>query len=282
MKRVAATLAVVLCGSTVLVGQDYYRSLISLLAGSTVNAPGIAATSTDGLTLRNTTVSTAAIPVQMPPRLCFDGHVWNTTVTAIDNTSRWCIDSLPISGATPSGLLRFGSSLNGAAFTFPMTIASTGSLTLATPGSFISGADVQLPATGSTGFLYWTGRTAIGSLANGTLNVTTNNAAIGSQLKVDALPTVSACGAGAPAVTAGSTPLSGSVTVGTGGPATCAITFNGTAYPSAPHCSGSVETVTAANARAMGYSATTTVLTIVPAAAWADSSVVNWTCVSAK
>ena len=105
---------------------------------------------------------------------------------------------------------------------------------------------------------------------------------IGSQLKVDALPVASACGAGAPAVIAGSTPWSGGVTVGTGGPTTCTITFGGTAYPSAPRCHGNVETATGANARNMGYSATTTVLTIVPSAAWADGSVVNWDCVSAK
>jgi hypothetical protein len=118
--------------------------------------------------------------------------------------------------------------------------------------------------------------------AVGQINLLNAAGTIGSQLKVDALPTVSACGAGSPAVIAGSTPLSGGVTVGTGGPITCTITFNGTAYPSAPRCSGAVETVTAANARAMGYSATTTVLTIVPATAWADGSVANWHCISAK
>ena len=114
------------------------------------------------------------------------------------------------------------------------------------------------------------------------MNVVNAATTIGSTLNVSALPVASACGAGSPAAIAGSTPLSGAVTVGTGAPATCTVTFGGTAYPSAPHCSGSVETTTAANARAMGYSATTTVLTIVPAAAWADSSVVNWTCISSK
>jgi len=118
--------------------------------------------------------------------------------------------------------------------------------------------------------------------AAGALNLTNTAGAIGNRLKVDALPVASVCGGGSPAVVAGSTPFAGAVTVGTGGPLTCTITFGGTAFPSAPHCTGSVETITAANARAMGYSASTTVLTIVPSAAWADSSVVNWICVSAK
>lgn len=117
--------------------------------------------------------------------------------------------------------------------------------------------------------------------AAGALSIN-NGGAIGTRINVSGLPSVSACGAGSPAVTAGSTPFSGSVTVGTGAPATCTITFNGTAYATVPHCYGEVETTTAANARATGYSATTTVLTIVPATPWADSSVVNWSCLSPK
>lgn len=137
-------------------------------------------------------------------------------------------------------------------------------------------------AMGTTGRIFWSTRAQILSPSDGAFVVENNAATIGSQVKADALPTVSACGAGSPAVTAGSTPWYGSVTIGTTSVATCTITFNGTAYPSAPHCSGAVETTTAANTRTMGYSATTTVLTIVPSAAWADSSVVNWNCGSAK
>ncbi len=137
-------------------------------------------------------------------------------------------------------------------------------------------------AVGSASSFQMTSRATVSAPAVGVVNFQNWAATIGAQFKVDALPVASACGAGSPAVVAGSTPFSGSVTVGTGAPATCTITFGGTAYPSAPHCSGAVETTTAANARAMGYSATTTVLTIVPATAWADSSVVNWGCVSSK
>lgn len=169
-------------------------------------------------------------------------------------------------------------------------------LTIITPGSGVvltNGATNFLNVAGSistTGglnaaganFIGFTGRGFLNSPADGQIVVGNSASTFGTLLKDDALPVASACGAGSPAAVAGSTPLSGSVTVGTGGPITCTITFGGTAYPSAPHCSGSVETTTAANARAMGYSASATVLTIVPSAAWVDSSVVNWTCMSSK
>lgn len=118
--------------------------------------------------------------------------------------------------------------------------------------------------------------------ATGVVTVSNSAETTGSTLKVDALPVASACGAGSPAAVAGSTPLAGSVTVGTGGPTTCTITWGGTAYPSAPYCTGSVASTTAANTRAMGYLGATTTLTIVPSAAWADSSVVTWVCISSK
>lgn len=146
-------------------------------------------------------------------------------------------------------------------------------------GQIAASGDIN---TAATGLFYWSTRGVFKSPSDGNVALTNNAQTIGSQLKADALPTVSACGAGSPAVVAGSTPMSGAVTIGTTSVATCTITFNGTAYPSAPHCNGAVETTTAANARAMGYSASTTVLTIVPSAAWADSSVVNWDCFSAK
>jgi hypothetical protein len=162
------------------------------------------------------------------------------------------------------------------------TITSTGNLNIGSTSGVLltSGGDVTL---GAGRFLRWNAKSALWpGTGDGQINIGNFATTVGSQFKADALPTVSACGAGSPAVIAGSTPLSGGVTVGTGGPATCTITFGGTAYPSAPHCSGAVETVTAASARAMGYSATATVLTIVPATAWADGSVVNWTCISSK
>lgn len=159
-----------------------------------------------------------------------------------------------------------------------LVIAAASTLTLSTP-SVQSSGDFRAAATSS---FYWSGRAILKSPADGIFTGQNFGGTIGAEFKMDALPVASACGAGSPAVVAGSTPMSGSVTVGTGAPATCTITYGGTAFPSAPHCNGAVETTTAANARAMGYSSSTTVLTIVPATAWADSSVVNWDCFSSK
>lgn len=159
------------------------------------------------------------------------------------------------------------------------TITCTGGLALSASNSFSAGGDITL---GAANMVRFGARLKFRSPADGIYTALNSAETIGAEFKVDALPVASSCGAGSPAVVAGSTPMSGSVTVGTGGPLTCTITFGGTAYPSAPHCNGAVETTTAANARAMGYSASATVLTIVPSAAWADSSVVNWDCFSSK
>ena len=130
--------------------------------------------------------------------------------------------------------------------------------------------------------IQWAASTSMAAVNNGWFRLQDSTGTFGIQIKTDALPTVSSCGAGSPAVVAGSTPFSGAVTIGTTSVATCLITFNGTAYPNNAHCSGNVETSTAASTRAMGYVANTATLTIVPSAAWVDSSVVNWICVSPK
>lgn len=158
-------------------------------------------------------------------------------------------------------------------------VTVVGALVLSGTNSLSVGGDVTL---GAANMVRFGARGKVRSGADGIFTVLNNGETIGSEFKVDALPVASACGAGSPAVVAGSTPMSGAVTIGTTSVATCTITFGGTAYPSAPHCSGAVETTTAANARTMGYSASATVLTIVPSAAWVDSSVVNWVCVSSK
>ena len=86
----------------------------------------LAATPTTGSILQNETLSTAGVPVQMPPDFEMKGHVWNTTATAVDNTQSWFWSVLPVSGTTPSGSMRLGVSLNGGTTTFPVAIESTG------------------------------------------------------------------------------------------------------------------------------------------------------------
>ncbi len=83
---------------------------------------GLAATSTDGYVLANETAATAGVPVQQSPRLRFRSNVWNTTAVAANNTDDWWIESVPVSGLTPSGLLKIVSSLNGGAARNELTL----------------------------------------------------------------------------------------------------------------------------------------------------------------
>lgn len=99
-------------------------------------ALALGAVSTDGIVEQNTTAATVGIPVQQSPRLRFRSNVWNTTATAATNTDDWFVESVPASGLIPSGLLKIGSILNGAAATFPLTLSSAGVLTSAAAGGY--------------------------------------------------------------------------------------------------------------------------------------------------
>lgn len=134
----------------------------------TVDHPAIAVTGTDGLVIRNATAATAGIPVQQSPDLRIRSNVWNTTATAATNTNDWVIRSVPVSGTSPTGLLKFMSSLNGAASIAAMTLTDNGTLTttfsiLATGGNIsvasggkfrsnASGANISFPADGQFNF----------------------------------------------------------------------------------------------------------------------------------
>jgi hypothetical protein len=283
--------------------------LMVALGALSVNA--IATTSTDGFTVQNATAATVGVPVQMSPRVKWCGAAYNS-VSTLSETDCMFAEVLPVTAAgATTQTLKIGSTINGGAATYPLTVSSAGATAVVAGGKYgfagvsnaiaLNGTATAVQASDGGNYFYVapavvtvnsadlvlasaaTGRFTFPTpTADGLASMTNNAKTIGVSIKIDALPTVSACGAGSPAVVAGSTPLSGAVTIGTTSVATCTITFGGTAFPSAPHCTGSVETSTAANARAMGYSASTTALVIVPSAAWADSSVVNWTCLSAK
>lgn len=151
----------------------------------------------------------------------------------------------------------------------------TGSLT--TTGNIVSGVDVLL---GSTGFMHWLAKGGFDTAANGNFRLQIESGAIGSVLKVDALPTVASGFGTSPAISAGSTALAGSINVGTGGVATTGvINFNGTAFPSAPFCT---ITPTLTNAVTRPTALSTTQLTMTTTTAWTASDVVIWQCISAK
>jgi hypothetical protein len=254
----------------------------------------IITTSTDGAVLQNTTASTAGVPVQQSPRLRLRSQVWNTTATAVNNTNDWFVDSVPVSGAVPSGLLKIGSILNGGAATYPATLTSAGKLDVAAidsaTGTLTLGGTANITCSGNiagaairaggASILGWTGLTSMKSTADGVVTMTTQGATIGSEFKVDALPTVTAGGGTSPSVTAGSTPLAGSVNVGTGAPgATITVTFGGTAFPSAPF----VVCMNVTTGLAVKATSSTTTLVITPQTGnFGVSDVITWICISSK
>lgn len=266
----------------------YLLTTFGASGSGTTGPSGIATTSTDGFVLENSTAATVGVPVQQSPRLRFRSQVWNSTAVAATNTNDWFIESVPTTGATPVGVLKFGSSLNGAAATFPFSFStvvgagssnidsSTGLLTLGGNSNVASMASLR---AGIGSQLGWSSRSQMLAPTDG--SVTLNNAAIalGSTLKFDALPTIASGFGTSPAITAGSTPLAGSINVGTGGTATTGvINFNGTAYPSAPFCIVTTTTTTTPT-RVL---ASTTQLTLNSTVAWLASDVVNWHCVSSR
>jgi hypothetical protein len=149
----------------------------------------------------------------------------------------------------------------------------TGAGTVELSGEF--GASQTL-SVGAVYSLYWPGRARIYAPVAGMISLQNAQATIGANFKVDDLPTVASGFGTSPSVTAKSTPLAGSVNVGTGGIATSGvINFNGTAFTTAPFvvC---MNTTTGAVVRA---TATTTQLTITAPVAFTASDVIAWVCV---
>jgi hypothetical protein len=240
----------------------------------TTNVNGIAATSTDGSILQNATPATAGVPAQWSPRARLSGTAWDTTATA-SKTVDFFAEVLPVSSATPTGQLKIGYSLNGAAVTYPMILTAAGGLTLL--GSlFTSGAfGVNI---GQTGALGWVGRAQMRSPADGAVTILSNTESIGSRLKADALPTIASGFGAAAAITAGSTPLAGSVNTGAAS-ASGVINFNGTAFPSAPF----VVVTNLTTGLAVKYTVSTTQLTLSPATGnFGANDVVAWIAISPK
>lgn len=133
---------------------------------------------------------------------------------------------------------------------------------------------------GAGGAFQLTSRIAITSGAQGIYNLMRQDQTTGSQLKVDALPTIASGFGTSPSITAGSTPLAGSVNVGTGGVASSGvINFGGTAFPTAPFC---ITTINAVGAQAQAVQSSTTQLTLYSTPAWLTNTTVNWVCISAK
>jgi hypothetical protein len=131
---------------------------------------------------------------------------------------------------------------------------------------------------GATSFIGWTSRAAFSSPGVSAVNVVDATGVFGAQFNVGALPTIASGFGTSPSVTAGSTPLAGSVNVGTGGVATTGlINFGGTAFPSAPFC-----LVQAQGNYIVRPVTSATQLQINSNSAFAASDIVSWICISSK
>ena len=124
-------------------GVVWVRSFSGTLTGGsfagdtfTSTRDNIVITSTDGFLATNTTAATGAVTVQMSPRLRFRGNAWDT---AASKTVDFFLENLPATAATPTGTLKFGYSLNGAAASYPMTLSSAGAAILAETGTLSVG-----------------------------------------------------------------------------------------------------------------------------------------------
>jgi hypothetical protein len=235
----------------------------------TTTIDGIGAVSTNGFVLRNTTPAAAGAQ-QYSPRILLEGQGWKTNATAASESVRFAFEVQPVqSTADPIGNLAFLVSVNNGAFVNAVTFSKSGDVNAI--GNVVAGAAAAI---------YFAGRTLYQAPANGHLAVSLNDGSIGVRLKVDALPTVTAGGGTSPAVTAGSTPLAGSVNVGSGSPgASITITFGGTAFPSAPFpiC------MNLTTGLAVKATATTTTLVITPQTGnFGASDVISWHCISPK
>lgn len=108
-------------------GAMRYTGLVVINGTTTNNVNALATTSTDGITLQNTTAATAGVTVQMSPRFRQCGTAWDT---AASETVCFFTEVLPATAATPTGLWKLGYSLNGAAATYPLTVSSAGLTTM--------------------------------------------------------------------------------------------------------------------------------------------------------
>lgn len=270
MKRLTLILATVLAALGIVSGlsaQDYYKAALSTI----VTVTGLGTTSTDGFTLQNTTPATVGTPVQLSPREKWCGTAYNS-VSTLSETDCFFIETLPATTAgTTTATFRVGYINNAGSITYPLTMTSPGNLALT--GNVTGG-------TFDTTILSFNSAThsRIYSPVDGQIVLMNAAQTFGSTVKTDALPTFTGFGT-SPTVTAGSTAYAGSINVGTGGTATTGvITFNGTAFPSAPFCTYSTQT---SNVVTRG-TPTTTQVTLNTTTAWTASDVVTWHCISAK
>lgn len=155
----------------------YDGSTFSVIRGA------LAATSTDGEVLDNTTAATSGATVQISPRHRLSGRGWDTD-DAVSRTVSFFTEVLPVTGNTVTGSWKLGY-INPvtSAITYPFTIDNAGSAS--TASSFLSGGDLR---ANSTDRIYWLSRFKMTSSADGKTTWSNNGvtAGIGFDVTTDA------------------------------------------------------------------------------------------------
>ncbi len=203
--------------------------LVAMAGAQSISVNGIAATSTDGLVLQNTTPATVGVPVQQGPRLTLCGTAWKTDATTASQVDCMALEARPISaaGATTVNMV-WMKSINGGAYGDMMNLASgTGQLT--NTGGSISAATYLIAGTALAPTT--AARTLISTTADKLLQVTDNGGTTGIELNMGT-PTLGTCTGGA--VVAGSHNFGGQITGNTSG--TCAVTFGTPNFSQTPFC----------------------------------------------
>jgi hypothetical protein len=98
--------------------------------GNTLNQNGIAATTTLGLLLQNSTAATSGVPVQQSPTLEFDSHVWNTSPTAHDSELDARVTFIGTSSTITTARLSMTTGNTSLGFTERMSVSSANILDL--------------------------------------------------------------------------------------------------------------------------------------------------------
>ncbi len=144
-------------------GKMVYSPTLQELSVSAANVQreDLQTTNSIGLQLKNITVSTVGVPVQISPDLRLYDQVWDTDGS--NDTYEWRSYTKGTSGATTSSTMYWDVSKNGAAYSNKMTLTSGGVLTCDNYGSF-NGAIIN-----GTNLLYYS------SSANGRLVYSANN-----------------------------------------------------------------------------------------------------------
>jgi hypothetical protein len=109
----------------------------------TNNSIGTAAA--DGIVLQNTTAAAVGAQ-QYSPMLHLIGGGWKTAATAASQTVDWTIQNQPVQGtANPTSNLVFATQVNGGGYTSPVTVNSTGAISVANTVTGSSSAGNNVP-----------------------------------------------------------------------------------------------------------------------------------------